>query len=216
MHAHSLEAWTVAFSHGESPDLLYSGGDDSSLCKHATSQWSQDQSRANLASTSSGSGYVFHDSKSHGAGVTAILPIQQLDLDESDCILTGSYDEHIRVLSRGSVKRMTIQAEKRLDGGIWQLKPLPIPEPRLLTEADKERFYVLASCMHAGTRVLEIRRSPERTWSIGIIAKFEEHESMNYASDVQPFQGRLGIEGLTFVSTSFYDKRLCVWNVATC
>ncbi|KAI4161059.1 MAG: hypothetical protein LQ342_005222 [Letrouitia transgressa] len=216
MRAHSFEAWTVAFSHGESPDLLYSGGDDSSLYKHDTSQWSQDQSRANLASIDSGSGYIIHDCKSYGAGVTAILPVQHLDLDEPDCILTGSYDEHIRVISRGSNMRMTIQAEKRLDGEIWQLKPLPMPEPKLLSEADKEHFYVLASCMHAGARVLEIRRSPERVWSIGIIAKFDEHESMNYASDVQPFQGRLGIKDLTFVSTSFYDKRLCVWNVATC
>ncbi|KAI4213397.1 MAG: hypothetical protein LQ351_003897 [Letrouitia transgressa] len=212
MHAHSLEAWIVAFSYEESPYLLYSGGDDSSLYKHDTSQWSQDESRANLAPVESRSGYVFHDRKSHEAGVTAILPIRQLDLDELDCILTGSYDEHIRVISRGSNKRMMVLAEKRLDGGVWQLKPLPMPEPKFLSE----RFYVLASCMHAGARVLEIRRSPERVWSIGIIAKFDEHKSMNYASDVQPFHGRLEIKDLTAVSTSFYDKRLCVWNLATC
>lgn len=41
------------------------------------------------------------------------------------------------------------------------------------------------------------------------MAKFEEHESMNYGSDVQP--GSRGREK-TIVSTSFYDKRMCLWR----
>lgn len=46
-------------------------------------------------------------------------------------------------------------------------------------------------------------------WEFDVMAKFEEHESMNYGSDVQP--GSRGREK-TIVSTSFYDKRMCLWR----
>ena len=52
-----------------------------------------------------------------------------------------------------------------------------------------------------------------------MLAKFEEHESMNYGSDVQPLdlEGEGGRERgngeRTVVSTSFYDRLMCVWVV---
>lgn len=73
-------------------------------------------------------------------------------------------------------------------------------------------FRVLASCMHAGAKILEVRRREGRKWQINVLAKFVEHESMNYASDGRPRYGERGIEGSTVVSTSFYDKRICVWE----
>ena len=50
------------------------------------------------------------------------------------------------------------------------------------------------------------------------MAKFEEHKSMNYGSDVQPLIGNGGASGeekkaRVIVSTSFYDKLMCVWRV---
>lgn len=57
-----------------------------------------------------------------------------------------------------------------------------------------------------------------------MLAKFEEHKSMNYGSDVQPLLtgvgGDGGVEGgaeqqhekRVIVSTSFYDKLMCVWR----
>lgn len=89
--------------------------------------------------------------------------------------------------------------------------------------------------MHAGTRVVRLQRSNSssshqdddaaaaETWSFTILAKFDEHKSMNYGSDVQPFltnnndnsDGDTGHLLKTIVSTSFYDRLLCLWRVPT-
>ena len=66
--------------------------------------------------------------------------------------------------------------------------------------------------MHAGPKILEVRREESGKWLINVSAKFVEHESMNYASDGRPRHGAGGLEGFTVVSTSFYDKKLCVWE----
>lgn len=62
--------------------------------------------------------------------------------------------------------------------------------------------------MHAGARIVEIRKDGDGQWQIEVLAKFEEHKSMNYGSDVQPGAGTLK----TIISTSFYDKLLCLWR----
>lgn len=67
---------------------------------------------------------------------------------------------------------------------------------------------MLASCMHAGARIVEVKRDGEGQWEIDVLAKFEEHKSMNYGSDVQPECG----DEQTVISTSFYDKLLCLWR----
>lgn len=83
---------------------------------------------------------------------------------------------------------------------------------------------ILASCMHAGSRMVRLSRSADdedgdssssssssssSKWSFEVLGMFEEHESMNYGSDVQPG----GVSNVkTIVSTSFYDKLLCVWR----
>lgn len=70
--------------------------------------------------------------------------------------------------------------------------------------------------MHAGSRIVSLCRSPESgEWAFSVQARFEEHKSMNYGSDVQPIAAE-GQEGVgkkrTVVSTSFYDKLMCVWQ----
>ena len=67
---------------------------------------------------------------------------------------------------------------------------------------------MLASCMHAGARIVELQRDTEGQWQIDVLARFEEHKSMNYGSDVQPGDGKVK----KIVSTSFYDKLLCLWS----
>ena len=62
--------------------------------------------------------------------------------------------------------------------------------------------------MHAGARIVELTRCADDQWTISVLAKFEEHKSMNYGSDVQPGSGA----GQTIISTSFYDKLLCLWR----
>lgn len=56
----------------------------------------------------------------------------------------------------------------------------------------------------------------EEEWRFHVLAKFEEHESMNYGSDVQPDlkeKKKEEMERKKIVSTSFYDRRLCLWTV---
>lgn len=63
--------------------------------------------------------------------------------------------------------------------------------------------------MHAGAKILLISLGKGGEWHIDVPIKFVEHESMNYASTARPAHGG---EGYTVVSTSFYDKKLCVWE----
>ena len=126
--AHSLEAWTLAWtSKGENlrPEL-YSGGDDSALCRHGLSvrPVSGSLKDGNIPSH----GYDFkaplRDTKTHTAGVTAILPLRPV-FHEEQVLLTGSYDEYVRLLLPidGCAKPKTL-AEARLGGGVWSLKIL--------------------------------------------------------------------------------------------
>lgn len=73
--------------------------------------------------------------------------------------------------------------------------------------------------MHAGTRI--VRLTMDELDGLGeearfdVLATFEENESMNYGSDFQP-RGKGGGKdmagGFTVVSTSFYDRRVCLWR----
>ena len=124
---------------------------------------------------------------------------------EEDIILTGSYDDHIRVLS--ITKPPKLLAELRLGGGVWRLKLINTHK------TDTTRHYdILASCMHAGARIVRISLFEFDTEppNIRVLAKFGEHESMNYGSDF--VRAKDDSYDYTILSTSFYDKRLCLWK----
>lgn len=163
-----------------------------------------------------------HDDRArhHTAGVTAILPLPVSLTDDAPVLLTGSYDEGLRVYHASF--RGEVLAEQYLDGGVWRLQLLDTArvmgseDPKTVTEIS---FLVLASCMHAGTRVVRVslkQNDGSSEWDIEVLAKFTEHESMNYASGVWNFQNAGREENqsseLLVVSSSFYDKRLCVWT----
>ena len=133
--AHSLEAWTVAWTTKGEHDLrpeLYSGGDDSALCRHELSV------RPVSESLNDGNRPYIHeyefqaslrDTKTHTAGVTAILPLQPIFRGEQ-LLVTGSYDEYLRLLLPvdGS-PRPKVLAERRLGGGVWRLEILDYEAP---------------------------------------------------------------------------------------
>ncbi|OJD15405.1 hypothetical protein AJ78_04337 [Emergomyces pasteurianus Ep9510] len=165
----------------------------------------------------------------HGAGITAILPL--FTEGGETVLLTGSYDEYLRVYKftgRGSVL-----AEERLGGGVWRLKVItelkeePFAAQGLPNMSRARSYLVLASCMHAGVRIVKVTYSategdglPVGKWDITVLAQFMEHESMNYASDVRRGSEMGGGDNQTeesnysllCVSSSFYDKRVCVWK----
>ncbi|PYH41954.1 uncharacterized protein BP01DRAFT_347991 [Aspergillus saccharolyticus JOP 1030-1] len=160
-----------------------------------------------------------HDrARHHTAGVTSILPLPLPLKDDSPVILTGSYDESLRVYH--ATRRGEVLAEIGLGGGVWRLQ--------LLSSSSSENAeegwtgLVLASCMHGGTRVVRVRYSAESAeWELEVLAEFTEHESMNYASDVWrpaggydlPVRSEGGKQEVVCLSSSFYDRRVCLWRV---
>ncbi|ORY17128.1 WD40-repeat-containing domain protein [Clohesyomyces aquaticus] len=199
--AHDLEAWTLAFLPDGSG--LYSGGDDSALnywVLNTSSESLPDEENANPITLR------WSDKKTHGAGVTAIIP---LDVNEQRAlVLTGSYDDNIRLISAPSIGRRNVLAEMNLGGGVWRLKRIHSSSDSSFPKGSE--ILLLASCMHAGARILRLTCNGEEDWQFQVVARFEEHRSMNYGSDCQPTLDAKGQR--TFISTSFYDRLLCVWN----
>ncbi|KKK25024.1 hypothetical protein P175DRAFT_0466539 [Aspergillus ochraceoroseus IBT 24754] len=155
----------------------------------------------------------------HTAGVTAILPLPlPLTLtDGAPCLLTGSYDEYLRVYR--ATRTGEVLAETCLGGGVWRLQLLRTAHD---VPAGKWTFVVLASCMHAGTRVVRVSLAWDggsgSRGEIEVLGEFTEHESMNYASDVWKPRGGHDLDDAqaelcVVVSSSFYDRRVCVWRV---
>ncbi|KAK0611125.1 hypothetical protein B0T14DRAFT_540338 [Immersiella caudata] len=210
---HSLEAWCVAVSRtlkvpaldDEDSYTVFSGGDDSVLCyrdlAHATNP-----GLTNLD-------YILGDTtiaikRKHDAGVTAILhlPMQE---PGSELVLTGSYDDYIRLFSVGPAiygpGATRVLAERNLGGGVWRLKLVSIKNK---PQSDTWEATILASCMHGGARIVKLSKTDAGNYRFHVVGSFVEHKSMNYGSDFQP--GETGV--LPIVSTSFYDKLLCLWE----
>lgn len=111
--------------------------------------------------------------------------------------------------------RRQVHAEMDLGGGVWRLKvlnkklaPQAAPNSSEATQPPEE-VLLLVSCMHAGARIVKLIRTGE-DWRFEVLAKFEEHKSMNYGSDSQVGLNANGQR--TFISTSFYDRLLCLWR----
>ena len=215
--AHSLEAWCVAWDNANH-EKLYSGGDDSILCVH--NSWCLELENEISGTENSDSQnreeheeYLPYsrDSKAHAAGVTAILPLGKDDNGDA-VIITGSYDQYLRVLKcQNGRKNWQTVADLELGGGVWRLKLIKkLPQSGVI---EPGKLRILASCMHAGPRIVQLELSPQGTWSTECLAQFAEHESMNYASDINEDLPVNDHCIRTVVSSSFYDKKLCVWHI---
>ncbi|KAL4810131.1 hypothetical protein BDV18DRAFT_53260 [Aspergillus unguis] len=158
----------------------------------------------------------------HTSGVTSILPLpiplSHALANGEPLLITGSYDEGLRVYHACRGGRGRVIAEAGLGGGVWRLQLL---ETSTSTEGSGEKwtFLILASCMHGGTRIVRVclesgGSEGEVEADIEVLAEFTEHESMNYASDVwRPADRNDSGPELRVVSSSFYDRRVCVWRV---
>ncbi|KAI1489681.1 hypothetical protein F5X96DRAFT_597279 [Biscogniauxia mediterranea] len=230
---HTLEAWTVAFSpfiaaptrdgdemmaEEEAPQILtiFSGGDDSKLlatsCLFHAHREQDDGDDIDAP-------YPIVAFRGHEAGVTAILPLPLQLPSNVRIVITGSYDDRLRVYSvqtqEGGVVLQSpkLVAEENLGGGVWRLKLIRLDEASKVGTSDQPRWaaLILASCMHAGSRVLEVSGDYNGRWHVRVLGRFEEHKSMNYGSDFEPGSEQAG-RALRCVSTSFYDRLLCLWE----
>lgn len=138
VHEHELEAWIMSFT-PESLNVL-SGGDDMVLqCSHVADDDdddddSDDESEAEeedevevedeqhvQKTNKNKTNLLWQNRKLHHAGITAILPLPET------LVITGSYDDHIRLLQLPKIPgdtRPQLLAELNLGGGVWRLKLL--------------------------------------------------------------------------------------------
>lgn len=235
----AIEVWYLAFhcptgspsDHAESSPqlLLFSGDDFGSLRVHELLLNNESYGGDGSPAADGDAGEFLLESstntdrgKYHTAGITAILPL--FNDETGTFIITGSYDEYIRVIHRGT--KWEALAEKRLGGGVWRLQLLDdfgqasSSEDVHDDEQKIHNYFVLASCMHGGARIVKISYSPSSntsdeilppTWDIQILYEFTEHKSMNYASGV--FKGNQDDNDLLCISSSFYDRRVSLWKV---
>jgi diphthamide biosynthesis protein 7 len=213
-----LEPWSIAFSapkqleDGSSCFSVYSGSDDSVL-RFASYTINNEYVDGNQQSDEADPAVLRHSAivtKKHTAGVTAILPLSIITPDGGRIIVTGSYDDHIRLFSLHDLDQtagfpmVRLLLEENLGGGVWRLDPVKVEE-----NAGTVKIMILVSCMHAGARVVEFSSADRTTWRCEVTARFEEHKSMNYGSD---FVRSTTNGPVKCVSTSFYDRLLCVWE----
>lgn len=141
VHEHELEAWMMTFT-PESLNVL-SGGDDMVLqCSHVADDDGDDdgddeseaeeeeeeqkedqvEDKQHVQKTNKNkTNLLWQNRKLHHAGITAILPLS------ATLIITGSYDDHIRLLQLPQIPgdtRPKLLAELNLGGGVWRLKLL--------------------------------------------------------------------------------------------
>ena len=222
--SHSLEVWCVAIypsvstddqglPNGQESFTLFTGGDDSTL-RYLSCDVAEGP---DVGALQLNIPFPPAAMRGHGAGVTAVLPLPLGKQDDGrSVIVTGSYDDHIRIYSivplhkSAGMRRERLLGEFNLGGGVWRLKLIQVEKG---DPGGTWRIWLLASCMHAGARIVEIRGSDgEEACELTILGRFEEHKSMNYAGDIRP--GYSGGE-LVCVSTSFYDRLLCLWKLRT-
>ncbi|KAI1920367.1 hypothetical protein LOZ65_004081 [Ophidiomyces ophidiicola] len=211
-----VEIWHVAFhfkTEEGQPALLFAGDD----MQHIRAASLDTMTRAEDMLPCSWQ--VDDRGRFHDAGVTCILPL--FHEGAGTIVLTGSYDEHIRVYH--FKPRPEVLASKNLGGGVWRLKlikeeELPNISSQIQGEPDILHSYtILASCMHGGARILRVTHTREH-WEIEILVEFKEHQSMNYASDAysgardEDDANNVRHNSALFVTSSFYDKRVCVWE----
>lgn len=215
LHDHNgMSAWTVAFGQpgqflgkrDNNDFTLWSGGDDSTIC-FSTIHANEHTGLIDLQAVTR----LPSIRGLHGAGVTAILPLPvTAHKMEYNLLLTGSYDDHVRVVNSVGPRVLT---QLHLGDGVWNLRLLTnLTRPN----AKHMRLLVLASCLEAGAKLLEVKRISDEEWTIRVLAKFAEHQSLVYRCDGQMGEQsrRLGLHRKPLykcVSVSFYDKRLCLW-----
>lgn len=172
---HSFEAWIAVFDKNQ-PNIVYTGGDDTVLaCYDLRTPPDPD---------------LLWKSRVHDAGVTSLLSMP----GKEHVLISGSYDEHLRVLDLRNPKR-AVKESLNLGGGIWRIKQHPHRSDLLLTANMYHNFAIVSYGAADSSLTQE--------------AQYFEHKSICYGCDWAPNDR----DFLTFASCSFYDHRLSIVEV---
>lgn len=175
--AHEYEVWSTSFDTHQ-PQLLYTGSDD---CRFNC--WDLRENPSNS---------VFQNAKSHKMGVCCI---EQSPFSPY-MVLTGSYDEFLRVWDVRSISKPINEKSICLGGGVWRIKHHP-----------HISGLVLAACMHNGFAIVKIGEE-----DAVVVETYKKHESLAYGADWQR-GGQDGSGKDSLVATcSFYDRNLRLWQ----
>lgn len=177
--AHDFELWAASFDIHQ-PQLVYTGSDD---CKFSC--WDLRDSLSNL---------VFQNSKVHKMGVCCIAKSPS----DPNTLLTGSYDEYLRLWDVRSISKPVNKTSVCLGGGVWRVKHHPyVPG------------VALAACMHKGFAVVKLEEEKGE-----LIETYDKHGSLAYGVDWQKgelFQ-QVKQRSTVVASCSFYDRLLRIWR----
>lgn len=187
--AHSLEAWVSVWSRVEDKKgrIVYSGGDDALF-----QAWD--------VRIPESPGRLFLDKKTHQAGVCCISEMES----DPNIILTGSYDECIRIWDWRNSSRPICTLEHRTGGGVWRLKPHP-KDPRLL----------LTACMYNGFLVYRIASQGEDAWTMKECEHYPHQQTLAYGASWSHRQPGQDHSRSLVATCSFYDNLLHIWSPST-
>ncbi|CAN1231207.1 Diphthine methyltransferase homolog [Linum perenne] len=176
--AHDFEVWAASFDIHQ-PHLVYTGSDD---CKFSC--WDIRDQPSNM---------VFQNSKVHKMGVCCISKSP----GNPNTLLTGSYDEYLRLWDVRSISKPVNQVSACLGGGVWRLKHHPfLPD------------VIIAACMHNGFAIVKINEE-----GVEVLETYDKHESLAYGADWQRggFHEEDSEKRAAVATCSFYDKLLRAW-----
>lgn len=176
--AHEFELWAASFDIHQ-PNVVYTGSDD---CKF--SGWDLREASSMPA---------FRNSKIHKMGICCIVKSP----NDPHFLLTGCYDERLRVWDVRSISKPVNETSVCLGGGVWRVKYHPYVKD-----------LILAACMHNGFAVVKVNNQNSE-----VIETYNKHGSLAYGADWQ--KCRLEQEGKkesnVVATCSFYDRLLRVW-----
>lgn len=175
--AHTLEAWVSTWSRSMDTlsSIVYSGGDDALFQAWDVRDTSHEPCRK------------FLDRKTHQAGVCWITEVES----HPHMVLTGSYDQNIRIWDLRNNSRPICTSQHDTGGGVWRIKPHP-----------KDSTLLLTACMYNGFLVYRIEEQGD---------SFYITECEHYPHQQTLAYGASWSQNGAVATCSFYDNALHLW-----
>lgn len=230
----SIEAWATTTVIDQENKKIYviSGDDISQLLISAVEANTISDTNAQIDVSALDSVLLFTNKRLHEAGIVSItnigkhpiLPAEQTSKwanASGTLILTGSYDEHIRLFlfatptNAEPMVKFEKLAELNLGGGVWRIISLD----QYTTHEGNEHEYILLIAGHFGGALivrLSISRDDARDsdweYDFHIEKRFEGHGEEGLVYAVAGKQDKINARKWDVISASFYDKKICNWD----